>query len=586
MSATGPMRAAPAHVRTLMVALLVVLAIAIVLPVVAIVGEAFGAESGVGTALGDLVGQPGFWSVIVRNTVVLTVCSTVLSVGIGFMLAVAASMLPAGRRMRTLLRFIPLTPLCVPALVGALGWIFLASPRTGWLNQAIRAVTGSDAEEGPLDIFSMPGAIFVVTLYIVPFVFTILDASMRRLNSEVLEAMRVSGSGPTMMLVRTATGILRPALLAAGTIALVQTISFFSVPLLLRVDVLTTMIYRQVNDLSRPDVAAVASLPLILMAGVLTAGQLFLASAAARYATMTGKGKAGQTVSLGRRADAVLKSLAVGYLGLTALLPVAAIVMVSLLPYWTSGFEWSQVGLDNFRNVLALPGTQAGLRTSATLGLLCGGGAVVIGLLVVVFAERTKGALGRLLYVVANLPLGIPQVVLALGFLVAFIGPPFSLYGTMTLLVLAYLVAFLPLGIRNMGPVVQQVGKELEEAALVSGSTWTGSVARVTLPLVTPAIAASAFLLFLMIFGDLTISAFVSAPGTEVIALRLLDSYTQGTVTVSATIAVLIAAVSLVGVVVAMWASDRVQLSGSPKQTRKPGLSPTAPRPTQQGAPR
>ena len=583
MSGHGSTRSEPAAARGLMIAMLVVLGLAIVLPVYAILGEAVGAESGFGTAVSDLVDQPGFWSVIVKNTVVLTVCATTLSLGIGFMLAVAASLVPAGARMRSLLGIIPLTPLCVPALVGALGWIFLASPKTGWLNQLIRQLTGSNADSGPLDIFSMPGAVFVVTLYTVPFVFTILDASMRRLNSEVLEAMRVAGCGPATMLFKTATGVLRPALMAAGTIALVQTISFFSVPLLLRVDVLTTMIYRQVNDASRPDIAAVASLPLIVMAAILTAGQLLLASAAARYATVTGKGKAGQRVSLGRRVDSAVKSMAVVYLVLTALLPIGAIFVVSLLPFWSSGIDWSQLSLDNYRNVFDLPGTQVGLRNSVVLGIVCGGGGVAIGLLVVIFAERTKSVVGRLLYVVANLPLGIPQIVLALGFLIAFIGPPFVLYGSISLLVVAYLVAFLPLGIRNMGPVVQQIGKELEEAAVVSGSSWAGAIARVTLPLTGPAIAASAFLLFLMIFGDLTISAFVSAPGTEVIALRLLDSYTQGTLTISATIAMIIAGVSLTGVAVSVWAGNRVRLSGSSKVPRARRFSHTSRSSTYQG---
>jgi iron(III) transport system permease protein len=181
-----------------------------------------------------------------------------------------------------------------------------------------------------------------------------------------------------------------------------------------------------------------------------------------------------------------------------------------------------------------------------------------------VFAERLRDPFGRAAFGVANVPLGIPYVVLGLGFLIAFIEPPIVLYGTLSLLLLAYLVAFLPLSIRNVGPVMQQIGAELEEAAMVSGARWPTAIYRVTVPLAAPGIAASLVLLFIIIFREFPIASFVATPGTNVISLSLLDSYTTGLLPVAAAIAIVISIVSAVGITISVFLGDWVKL-------RRPG---------------
>ncbi|MPY92617.1 MAG: ABC transporter permease subunit [Acidimicrobiia bacterium] len=554
--------------RVMSIALLLALSVLIFLPLFAIFRKVFAGDDGLTfDVIRELLEIPGLGEAFV-NTVVITLASALLSTVIGLVLAVAATMIPAGRVMRRLLAFIPLVPLTIPALVGALGWVFLLAPTSGWLNIGLRALVGSDAASGPISVYSRLGVVLVTSLYVVPFVFTIMDSSLRRVNSETLEAMLICGSRSTSMLARTVTGVLKPALMASVTLALVQASSLFSVALILQVDVLPTFIYTQATAIGRSDLAAAAAIPLIVMALALSAGQLWLLRRSDRFATVTGKGSAGKEVSLGRFLNGLFKGVGLVYLVLTGILPLGAIFVVSLLPFWKPRFAASDLSFDNYRSLMSNIQVQNGLRNSLTIGIVCAIGAVAITLLVVVFAERLRDPFGRAAFGVANLPLGIPYVVLGLGFLIAFIEPPIVLYGTLSLLIVAYLVAFLPLSIRNIGPVVQQIGPELEEAALVSGARWGTAVGRITLPLAAPGIAASLVLLFIIIFREFPIASFVATPGTKVVSLALLDAYTNGVLPGAAAIAIVISVVSAVGITTSVLLGGRVRL----RRSRRAGV--------------
>ena len=163
-------------------------------------------------------------------------------------------------------------------------------------------------------------------------------------------------------------------------------------------------------------------------------------------------------------------------------------------------------------------------------------------------------------YFFANLPLGFPNVLLGLGFLLAFIRPPLVLYGTIWILIIAYVVAFMPIAIRNIGPVFQQVGKELEEAARVSGASKGLTLAKITMPLVAPGLTSSAALLFILIFREFPIAAFISTPRVNVISMSLLNLTSGGQWAQAAALSLILASVSIFGVVFANVIASRFEL--------------------------
>jgi iron(III) transport system permease protein len=527
-----------------------VLAVAILYPTYNAIKAAFYVDGTLGMSnIQQVLHAPGF-SKMAINTAVIAVGGAAIATVFGTVLAVATIVLPLGHIERRVLPLAPLAPLTIPAIAGATGWLFLLSPRVGYLNIWFRDLIGSHAQTGPISAYSLVVVVCVMGLYAVPYVYTIMASSLSRMNTELLESYQVSGCSISGAMLRAIAGPLRPALFAAISLAIVDCISQFSVPLVLNIDTLPTYMYNQITESGSYGTAAAAGLPLFAIATALTVVQLQMTSKATRWTTVSGRGSGVRNISFGRKIDRTFKGATYAYFLLAGVAPFLAILTVSLLTYWRPDITFHNLVLSNYQQVWADPLTRAGATTSLKLAIGCTLIALAVALLVVILIARVGGTAAKLAYFFANLPLGLPLVLLGLAFLVAFISGPVVLYGTIWLLVLAYSVAFLPVAIRNIGPLFQQIGKDIEEAAAVCGATWFRSMRKITLPLLMPGVASSAALLFMLIFREFPIAAFVSTPTTNVISMSLVSYNTDGEWPYVAVIALFLSVVSIVALVV------------------------------------
>lgn len=557
-----PLRVTRRHGKRILAAVVaVVLAVVIVYPIYQAIRQAFTANGSWGLAnISTFLDAPGLGKMF-ENTAILTVGGTVLAMIFGTALAITTTVLPSGRRTRWLLQLAPMIPLTLPALVGAIGWLFLLEPRVGWLNIFLRWVTRDSSGTGPISAYSLPVSIWVVGLYAVPFVYTIMASSLSRLNTELLEGYQVNGASPAGAMVRAILGPLRPAFFAALSLALMDSVAQFSIPLILNQNVLTTYMYDQISFNGAYGLAAAAGLPLFVLAVILTYTQTRFTAKSNRYTTVTGRGTGVRGMSFGRVTDGCFKGFAYLYMLLGGVLPIAAIVVVSFIKFWTPHLTASSFTTGNFATVWDNPISHTGAVNSFELGIFCTLIAIGIALLVVVLAGRVGGWSARAAYFFANLPFGIPPVLLGVAFLVAFISKPLALYGTIWLLMLAFVVAFLPIAVRNIGSLFQQVSRDLEEAALVSGASGVRTLRKVTIPLVMPGVAASAALLFMLIFREFPIAVFLSTPTTNVLSVVLVGYNSEGAWPDVAVVAVFLSAVSLIGIIVANVISARFDLT-------------------------
>jgi iron(III) transport system permease protein len=559
-----------------------VLAVAILYPVYHAVRRAFSVDGALGLAnVRAFLDAPGLGDMLV-DTLILTAGGTTVAMVIGTILAITTTVLPSGRRSRRILQLAPLIPLTLPALVGAIGWLFLLEPRVGWLNIFLRWLTNDDTGRGPISAYSRPVAVWVIGLYVVPFVYTIMASSLSRLNTELLEGYQINGASAWGAMMRAIVGPLRPAFFAALSLAVMDAVAQFSIPLILSQDVITTYMYQQISFSGNYGAAAAAGLPLFILAAVLTFVQIRLAARSARYTTVTGRGTGVRGLSFGRVTDACFKGFAYLYMLVAGVLPFCAILLVSFLKFWRPRLTWDSFTTVHYPGVWTNPISHAGVVNSFQLGVVCTIIALTIALVVVVLVERVGGWSSRAAYFFANLPFGIPHVLLGLAFLVAFISPPIVLYGTIWLLVLAFGVAYLPIAVRNIGPLFQQIGRELEEAALVSGATRPRMMSQVTLPLVMPGVAASGALLFMLIFREFPIAAFTSTPSTNVLSVVLVGYNTEGAWPKVAVVAVFLSVVSLIGIIAANIITARFDLARrtsrkGPPQDDAPAVSASRP---------
>ena len=549
--------------RLLSVALLLLVSVLLILPLYAILKEAFTTGDAVG--LENLREVAGSFEIkrSIANTLFIGLVSGVGATVLGAVMAVTAILVPSGKWMGMFLRIVPLVPLTVPALVGAIGWTYLLSPRVGWLNIFIRDTLGLDSETGPLQSSSLLVIAGITCLYVIPFVYTVFASALQRLSTEPLEAMMVSGASVTSTVVRTLFGSLRPATLSAFSLSVVQSMSLFSVAIVMGADVLPTYVYRNATSLGRPELAAIAALPLMIVAFGLTIVQTTMLRKAARFVTVTGKGALGRPLKFRRPASFFLKGFSVFYVFASGVLPLGAIAVASMLPYWKPRFSLGDLSTDQYGLVLENALVRDALGNSVKLALLCAFAAVTLTFLLIVFAERLKIRPARWGLFVANIPLGIPAAVLGLGFLLAFIEGPVVLYGTIWLLFFAYLVAYLPISLRNISPVIQQVSGELDEAARVHGAGKSVTIARITLPLAAPGLAASFLLLFILMFREFPVASFVATPGTSVISVVLLNFQETGRFPAVSVLAMLILLVSFAGILLSTFVERLVKLRRS-----------------------
>ena len=566
--------------RVLASVVAVVLAVIIVYPIYQVIRQAFGGNGSWGLAnIRTFLDAPGLGKMF-ATTAVITVGGTILATVFGIALAITTTVLPSGRRNRRLLQLAPMIPLTLPAIVGAIGWLFLLEPRVGWLNIFLRWVTGDSSSTGPISAYSEPVAIWVIGLYAVPFVYAIMASSLSRLNTELLEGYQVNGASAWGAMIRAITGPLRPALFAALSLALMDSVAQFSIPLILNQNVLTTYMYDQISFSGNYGLAAAAGLPLFILAVVLTVAQTRFSGKSNRYTTLTGRGTGVREMSFGRVTDGCLKAFACIYMVLGGVLPICAIVVVSFIRFWTPHLTRKSFTSANFTTVWNNPITHTGAVNSLVLAITCMLIALGLALLVVVLAGRVGGWAARAAYFFANLPFGIPPVLLGLAFLLAFIRRPLALYGTIWLLVIAFTVAFLPIAVRNIGSLFQQVSRDLEEAALVSGASGARTLRKVTIPLVMPGLAASAALLFTLIFREFPIAVFISTPATNVLSVILVGYNTEGAWPDVAVVAVFLSAVSLAGIILSNVLAARFDLGrrrGRSVRRRGAGRQSTAP---------
>jgi iron(III) transport system permease protein len=463
---------------------------------------------------------------------------------------------------------LPVLPLLVPPVAGAIGWVFLAAPASGFLNSAIRSVlnhVGVHLTEGPLHIFSWPGLIFVYMLYLTPFVYLPVSAALRSLDASLEEAARVSGAGPWETMRRVTIPSLRPAVGAALVYVVGTGFAMFTVPIVIGtqsgVSILPVKIVTAMTGYPQNLSAALGlSFWIVVIVGGAWWLQTRLAAVGGRHATIGGKGAGTTFVRMGpwkwpARLGMIL------YLLATSVLPFLALLVVSLQPFWSPTILWHTLGLGNFRHMIHDSQLGVGLKNSVMLGLVTATISILVAAVVISIVHSRRFHVGRFADGVMKLPLVLPHVVFAVALVLAFAGAPFHWSGTFFILGLGYLVLYLPQASVQASAGFSQVGAPLREAAAVAGAGPGRTFRSILLPLMTPQLAAGWALLFVLMAGDVTASVMLAGSKTPVVGFVIVNEWETGTFAGIAALSVIIAAVSSLIVLTVLRGSRTTRFS-------------------------
>ncbi|MBB3770500.1 iron(III) transport system permease protein [Angulomicrobium tetraedrale] len=465
--------------------------------------------------------------------------SVLISAGLGIALAFAVSLFRL--RSRAILTFLILMPLIVPSQTMALAWIELfgaGSPLLAPLGLAPAAGTTNP-------LYSAGGIALVMGVEHMPLVFIATRAALRTLPADLIEAARILGIPPHRIGAGIILPVILPSAVAGGLLAFTAAIGNFGVPALLgipgRVSVLTTLIYQRLNGFGPAAAGQVAVLAMLMTA--IAAGALILRGLVlARLAVPL---PAGRPFEPTRRAPLVETVLWLVVLAIS-IAPLVALVMTALLPAIGVPFGLERVSLDPFSRVLANDAVRRAFANSLFLAVGCALVSVIVAVPFAYLTRHHRTLLVRAIDVAVEAPWVVPGTVVALGMILAFLPPlplvGISLYGTMAILMVAYLARFLPLVLRPVTAAAAAIDPALDEAGRIVGAGLLRRLGVLFLPGVLPAAVAGAILVVMTAVNELTLSALLWSSGHETIGVMVFALQYEGSSTAAAAVAVLSAA--------------------------------------------
>jgi iron(III) transport system permease protein len=465
---------------------------------------------------------------LVGNSLAFAAGATLLAVTAGTVLAYLVERTDLPFR-RTIL-VVSLVPLIVPGILYTISWIFLAAPRTGALNTLLEPVLGP----GTFDVFGLGGMILVEGLHLAPVVLLVMVAAFRSLDPALEESARMSSASELTVFRRVSLPLVRPALAIAVLLVLVRALEAFEVPALLGLPgntwVLTSRIWRALSFYPA-DYGTASSFALLLLTFMTLGVYLHtrLSRRGRRFQTVTGKGFRPAPVRL-RRWRWPVTTMVGAYLLVAVVLPLLLLVYVSTQPFYAapSLARLGQASLGNYADVLTDAASLRAARNSVLLAVAAASAVAILGAVAAWLVVRTRIRGRWLVGGLALIPLVMPGLVLGQAILFAYLRLPVPVYGTLWILLIAYVTRFLPYGLASATASMYQVGSELEESARTSGASWWPTFRRVVLPLVAPGLLAGWLAVVIFSLRELSSSILLYSPGDEVLAVRLWEEFQNG----------------------------------------------------------
>jgi len=454
------------------------------------------------------------------NTIVTGLGVTLFSAILGCLLAwIVARTDVAGRKSFEILNLIPFF---FSPYVGAMSWLYIAAPNSGILPKLLQPWLGN-AFAFP-NVYSVGGVIWVLSLFYTPYIYLFVIGPMRSMDGALEDAARVHGAGFWYTTRTITVPLLLPALMSGALVVFVTSAGLFDVPLSIAaprgIHMIPTDIFKAVQyptDIGRA--SALATVMMLATIAFAVVQQRYIN--ARRFDTISGKGYQPRPVRLGRAGRAAALGIQIGYFVTAAVLPIVALLMVSLSPLWTGLFRPASANLSNFHYVLFdYRMTQTAIANSLFVAVVGATLGVALGGLQAYFVRRRRTRLSALVEPVLSLPLGIPGIIIGLGFLILLIRTP--LYTTIWIIIVACVAHFFPLAMRNISAMLLSINPELEQSARASGATWLQAMRFIMIPLLRPALIASWLLLFVILVRELGASILLYAQGTETISVALV----------------------------------------------------------------
>jgi iron(III) transport system permease protein len=460
--------------------------------------------------------------VALRNTVVTATLSMLFAVIIAFPLAwlVGRTNMYGKKFFRTLF----IMTYMVPPYVGAMAWLRLLNPRVGNLNVFLQQLFGM--ESAPFNIYSVGGLVWVLTTFYYPYAFITISRAMEKMDPSLEEASRVAGASPMRTLTTITLPMMTPSIVAAALLVFVAAASCYGIPSIIgapgQIHTITTRIIDYVYVGSQQGLTDATSLAVFLM--MMSYAVLYFSTfplGRRQYITVSGKSTRPNMVDLGRwRLPVTLATCLFAFI--IVILPFITVAATSITINMGKPLAFDNITFRYWERIL----TRAAIIGSAKNSLYAAAAAATFGIAVscimayLLMRTKTKGR--RIPDFLITVGSGTPSVVIALALIMTMSGRfGINIYNTLSIMVIAYMIKYLLMGMRTVVSAMSQIHPSLEEASHVAGGGWLRTSMKILIPLIAPSVVAGWFLIFMPSFYELTMSTLLHSTNTKTLGYEL-----------------------------------------------------------------
>ena len=456
---------------------------------------------------------------------------------------------------RRVVRALVTASFVTPPFLGAIAWEILAAPNSGLFNVLYRYLAGGQPYDEPLvNIYTLQGLIFAIACYTFPYVFTLVANGLDRVPSDLEDASSILGGHAATTLRRITIPLVLPAMLAGSLIAILQALTMFGSPAILALPagfhVVTTKIWSLFQYPPKPGLAAAASLPLLAITVLLLQGKSWILGRKG-YTVLGGKSGEPRITRLGRWKPVAI-ALAFIVLSLTVILPYLALLKTALTRNVSEPLTWATLTLYNFNFVFfEFSATRLAMWNTFLLGFLTATIGTGIALVAAYMVSRSTIRGAPLLGVLATAPVAIPGIVLGVGVFLTYSHPQLMLYGTLWILLIAFLTIEMPAGYQQMSAAFHGIHPELEEASRILGASRLDTLRRITAPLLRTSVIATWCFVFIGTIRELSATILLTTANTKLVSVIIYDLNESGDLGAISVLGLMLLAVSFAVVFVA-----------------------------------